>query len=69
VAIAKGALQPTLRGFYNLSTRVGYAEIVGTELDALNPTSVFGFVEGTNQNVLRLILYLFRKGSSFSKSI
>jgi outer membrane protein len=52
VAIAKGALQPTLRGFYNLSTRVGYADrIVGTELDALNPTSVFGFVE--EQNVLR----------------
>jgi outer membrane protein len=44
VAIAKGAFQPTLRGFYNLSTRVGYADrIVGTELDALNPTSVFGF--------------------------
>jgi outer membrane protein len=33
----KGAFQPTLRGFYNLSTRVGYADrIVGTELDALN---------------------------------
>jgi outer membrane protein len=46
VAIAKRAFQPTLRGFYNLSTRVGYADrIVGTELDALNPTSVFGFVE------------------------
>jgi outer membrane protein TolC len=54
VAIAKGAFQPTLRGFYNLSTRVGYADrIVGTELDPMNPTSVFGFVEGTNQNVLR----------------
>jgi outer membrane protein len=29
------SFQPTLRGFYNLSTRVGYADrIVGTELDA-----------------------------------
>jgi hypothetical protein len=47
-----------LRGFYNLSTRVGYADrIVGTELDALNPTSVFGFVE--EQTKMFLILYLF----------
>jgi outer membrane protein len=39
----KGAFQPTLRGFYNLSTRVGYADRMLE--DALNPTSVFGFVE------------------------
>jgi hypothetical protein len=49
----KGAFQPTLRGFYNLSTRVGYADrIVGTELDALNPTRIW-LRGGTNQNVLR----------------
>ncbi|WP_291100885.1 MULTISPECIES: TolC family protein [unclassified Flavobacterium] len=54
VAIAKGAFQPVLRGFYNLSTRVSYADRVsGYETNVNNPTSVIGFVEGTNQNVLQ----------------
>jgi hypothetical protein len=65
-AIAKGAFQPTLRGFYNLSTRVGYADrIVGTELDALNQLPYLAS-EGTNQNVLRPFFTCFRKGSPFS---
>jgi outer membrane protein len=62
----KGAFQPTLRGFYNLSTRVGYADrIVGTELDALNPTSVFGFVEEQTKMFCVLFFTCFRKGSPF----
>jgi outer membrane protein len=64
VAIAKGAFQPTLRGFYNLSTRVGYADrIVGTELDESNFR--IWLRRGTNQNVLRPFFTCFRKGSPF----
>jgi hypothetical protein len=64
----KRAFQPTLRGFYNLSTRVGYADrIVGTELDALNPTSVFGFVEEQTKMFCPNSLPVL--GSPFSKSI
>ena len=54
VAIAKGAFQPTLQGFYNFNTRAAYSDqIVGSKIDPANPTSTIGFVEGTNQNVLR----------------
>ncbi len=54
VSIAKGALQPVLKGFYNFSTRVSYADRVsGYEANVNNPTSVIGFVEGTKQNVLQ----------------
>lgn len=54
VIIAKGAYQPTLRGFYNFNSRVAYADrIVGVEPNTANPTSIVGFVEGTNQNVLK----------------
>ena len=54
VAIAKGAFQPTLQGFYNFNTRAAYSDqIVGSKIDPTNPTSTIGFVEGTNQNVLR----------------
>lgn len=53
VAIAKGAYQPTLQGFYSFNSRVAYSDrIVGVAPNAANPTSVVGFVEGTNQNVL-----------------
>lgn len=53
VAIAKGAYQPTLQGFYNFNSRVAYGDrIIGIAPNALNPTSISGFVEGTNQNVL-----------------
>ena len=53
VAIAKGGFQPTLQGFYNINTRISYADVItGFVPNLSNPTSVIGFVEGTNQNVL-----------------
>ena len=53
VSIAKGAFQPTLQGFYNINTRISYADVItGFVPNLSNPTSVIGFVEGTNQNVL-----------------
>ena len=53
VAIAKGAFQPTLRGFYSFNSRVAYSDrVIGVIPNASNPTSIVGFVEGTNQNVL-----------------
>ena len=53
VAIAKGAFQPTLQGFYSFSSRVAYSDrVVGVAPNTTNPTSVIGFVEGSNQNVL-----------------
>ncbi|PWA06797.1 TolC family protein [Flavobacterium psychrotolerans] len=54
VKIAKGAYQPTLQGYYRFNTRAGYANrVVGFEQNGANPTSVIGFVEGTNQQVLQ----------------
>jgi outer membrane protein len=54
IKIAKGALQPSLAGFYNFSTRASYSDrVVGFELNAANPISVIGQVEGTGQNVLQ----------------
>lgn len=54
VKIAKGAYQPNIQGFYSFSTRVGYSErMVGYGLDTTNPTTVIGYVEGTNTNVLQ----------------
>ncbi|MFV5688693.1 TolC family protein [Flavobacterium sp. ZT3R25] len=54
VAIAKGAFQPTLQGFYSFSSRVAYSDrIIGVQPNTSNPTSVVGYVEGTNQNVLQ----------------
>lgn len=53
VAIAKGAYQPTLQGFYGFNSRVAYSDrVTGVAPDTANPTSILGFVEGTNQNVL-----------------
>jgi outer membrane protein TolC len=53
VAIAKGGFQPTLQGFYNFNTRAGYSDVItGYVPNTTNPTSVVGYVEGTNQNVL-----------------
>lgn len=53
VIIAKGSYQPTVQGFYNFNTRASYSDvIIGSKINALNPTSKIGFVEGTNQNVL-----------------
>lgn len=52
VAIARGAYQPTLQGFYSFSTRAGYSDrITGSQLDLLNPnvdTGNFITVDGTN---------------------
>jgi outer membrane protein TolC len=54
VAIAKGGYQPTLQGFYNFNSRASYSDLItGYVPNMTNPTSVVGFVEGTNQNVLR----------------
>jgi outer membrane protein len=54
VKIAKGAYQPSIQGFYSFSTRVGYSDrVLGYGLDAANPTTVIGYVEGTNTNVLQ----------------
>ena len=53
VAIAKGAFQPTLQGFSSFNSRVAYSDrVTGVIPNASNPTSIVGFVEGTNQNVL-----------------
>ncbi len=53
VAIAKGAFQPTLQGFYSFNSRVAYSDrVTGVIPNTSNPTSIVGFVEGTNQNVL-----------------
>ena len=54
VAIAKGAYQPTLSAFYNFNTRASYSEIVtGSTLNTANPSSQIGYVQGTNQPVLK----------------
>ena len=54
VAIARGAYQPKLSGFYSFSTRAAYSDrIVGIQPNAANPTSTIGFVDGTNQAVLQ----------------
>jgi outer membrane protein len=54
VSIAKGAYQPTISGFYSFSTRAAYSDkIVGFQPDINNPTSVIGYVDGTNQAVLQ----------------
>ena len=53
VEIAQGAFQPTLQGFYSFNSRVAYSDrVAGVVPNTANPTSVVGFVEGTNQNVL-----------------
>ncbi len=53
VKLAKGALQPTLSGFYNWNSRYSDRDrIVGSEIDPNNPTSVIGQVETTGDNVI-----------------
>ena len=53
VAISKGAFQPTLQGFYSFSSRVANSDrVLGIAPNTTNPTSIIGFVEGSNQNVL-----------------
>lgn len=54
IALAKGAIQPRLVGFYSFSTRAGYSDRVsGYTLNAADPTSVIGVVEGTGQQVIQ----------------
>ncbi|MES2747790.1 MAG: TolC family protein [Bacteroidota bacterium] len=54
VKIAKGAYQPNLSGFYSFSTRASYSDrVTGFELDASNPTSVIGQVQGSGTNVIQ----------------
>src|SRR5690606_21754710 len=51
--IAKGALHPTLSGFYSYSTRASYTDrIVGAELDPNSPTNQIGVVESTGEAVV-----------------
>lgn len=53
IKIAKGALQPTLSGFYNWNSRYSDRDVIaGTELDPNNPTQVIGQVETTGDNVI-----------------
>ena len=54
VKIARGALKPSISGFYSFSTRASYSEIIsGFVPNTANPTSVIGQVDGTGQNVLQ----------------
>ncbi|MEL1245715.1 TolC family protein [Flavobacterium sp. DGU11] len=54
VKIARGAYQPTISGFYSLTTRAAYSDrVVGFAQSVSQPTSVVGFVDGTNQVVLQ----------------
>jgi len=53
IKLAKGALQPTLSGFYNWNSRYSNRDqIIGFNPDPINPTRVIGIVEGTGQNVV-----------------
>jgi len=53
VKLAKGALQPTLSGFFNWNSRYSDRDVItGTELDPNNPTRVIGVVETTGDNVI-----------------
>ncbi|MNK11009.1 Outer membrane protein TolC precursor [compost metagenome] len=54
VKIARGAYQPRLTGFYSFTTRAAYSDkVVGAVPDVNNPTSVIGYVEGTDMNVVK----------------
>jgi len=53
IKLAKGALQPTLSGFYNWNSRYSNLDrIIGSQPNPDNPTRVIGQVEGTGQNVI-----------------
>lgn len=53
VKLAKGALQPTLSGFYNWNSRYSDRDqIIGSAIDPNNPTVVIGRVETTGDNVI-----------------
>ncbi len=51
--IAKGALLPSVNGFYSYNTRASYSDIItGFEPDLDNPLSQIGFVESTGEAVV-----------------
>ena len=53
IKLAKGALQPTLSGFFNWNSRYSDRDrIIGSEIDPNNPTQIIGQVETTGDNVL-----------------
>jgi outer membrane protein len=53
IKLAKGALQPTLSGFFNWNSRYSDRDrIIGTEIDPNNPTQIIGQVETTGDNVI-----------------
>ncbi len=53
IKLAKGALQPTLSGYYNWNSRYSNMDrIVGSEINPDNPTRVIGQVENTGESVI-----------------
>ena len=53
IKLAKGALQPTLSGFYQWNSRYSDRDIItGSEIDPNNPTRIIGQVETTGDNVI-----------------
>jgi len=53
IKLAKGALQPTLTGFYNWNSRYSDRDVIlGSVIDPDNPTRVIGRVETTGDNVI-----------------
>ncbi len=53
IKLAKGALQPTLSGFYNWNSRYSNRDqIIGSEINPNDPTQIIGQVEGTGENVI-----------------
>lgn len=53
IKLAKGAMQPTLSGFFNWNSRYSDRDqILGSELDPNNPTRIIGQVETTGDNVI-----------------
>jgi outer membrane protein len=54
VKIARGTYQPSISGFYSVNARASdNSRFLGAAIDAINPTSAIGFVQGTNQTVLQ----------------
>ncbi len=53
IKLAKGAMQPTLSGFFNWNSRYSDRDrIIGAQLDPNSPTRIIGQVETTGDNVI-----------------
>jgi len=53
VKIAKGVYHPRLQGFYSFTTRAAYSDrVIGSQVNVSNPTSVIGYIEGSDQLVV-----------------